>query len=93
MFGDFKAFDSRKPFALTLAPYPSLPQFPWAGSSGAWDLALSFWILAGAWLPPLPSLSPGDGSPQAAEQRQQHEGSGKWWKEEGSWGTSGTAAS
>lgn len=41
---------------------------------------LSFWVLTGAWLPPLPS--PGDSSPLAAEWQRQHESSGKWGKEE-----------
>lgn len=58
--------------------YPPLPQFPWEVSSEAWDPALSFWVLTGAWLPPLPS--PGDSSPPAAERQPQHEGSGKWEK-------------
>ena len=75
-FGDFCI---QKPFALTPAcTLPPLPQFPWAVSSEAWDPALSFWVLTGAWLPPLPS--PGDSSPLAAEWQRQHEGSGKWGK-------------
>lgn len=73
--------------------YPPLPQFPWEVSSAAWDPALSFWVLTGAWLPPLPS--PGDSSPPAAERRPQHEGSGKWGKESarGLGGGPGPAAS